>query len=151
MTRIAKAKDHSELIIISKNNPEQGSVKVISETPVLNSKGFLNISTRSALLKGSVADLSKMNFKEGQVVPYKIVIKESTTEFFAGQEPKKYPENHAQAGEVITHMGAPVYVNKLVVAETSEESDLLLAIDREPVATAQTQVNSDFIGKEITA
>jgi hypothetical protein len=138
-TFVRKSEKHPGIIMKSKNNPEYGAIMLIEERDSF-SGGFANGKRkRVGLLKGKVENLEKLNWKEGQIVPFKIVYKESLEEFYPGQEPKKYPDTNSdgtpneRAGKLVTCMGAPIYVNKLAVENTDPMQDELLAIDREPV------------------
>jgi hypothetical protein len=138
-TIVGKSKKHSGIIMKSVNNPEYGAIMLIEERDSF-SGGFANGKRkRVGLLKGKVENLESLKWVEGQVVPFKIVYKDSLEEFYPGQEPKKYPDTNsdgtpnAKAGQLVTCMGAPIYTNKIVVENTDPMQDELLAIDREPV------------------
>lgn len=147
--KVEKSKKHDTLVIVSENNPEFGSI-IVRETrdslmDRMTSNGFLgDVKTRIGLLKGKVEDLKAFNFVDGQIVPLKVIYKESTEPFYVGQDPKRYPEfnkdgsKHAKSLQVITTQGAPIYVNKLVVGSNSPEEDILLPMDREPVQANTT-------------
>jgi hypothetical protein len=146
-TIVAKSKKHDGIIIPSKNNAEFGAIMVI-ETRNTFEQGFLSSRKRVGLLKGKITELQSLNWKDQQIVPLKVVYKEALEPFYPGQEEKKYPENHVQAGQAVTSGGAMIYVNKLVVSTDSPEVDILLPIDREIAivdsakakATAKTSV-----------
>lgn len=138
-TIVAKSKKHDGIVIPSNNNSEFGAIMVV-ETRNTFEGGFLSSRKRVGLLKGKIADLTALNWKDQQIVPLKVVYKEALEPFYPGQEEKKYPENHVQAGEAVTSGGAMIYVNKLVVDANSIEEDVLLPIDREVVAKPTTQI-----------
>ena len=138
-TFVGKSEKHSGIIMKSKNNPEYGAIMLIEERDSF-SGGFANGKRkRVGLLKGKIENLESLNWVEGQKVPFKIVYKESLEEFYPGQEPKKYPATNSdgtpndKAGQLVTHLGAAIYVNKIVVENTDPMQDELLAIDREPI------------------
>lgn len=140
-----KSEKHNSLIIPSKTDAAKGVIMVKSTEILLNSNGFLNSTTRVGLIKGSIKDLESLNLKEGQEVPFKIVYQEATEPFYIGQEPKIYPENSEKAGQQCTHMGAPIYLNKVVVPVNSDLQDQLLIIDKEPVSIKSTSKISDVV------
>lgn len=80
----------NQIVGVSTNNPEYGYIRVESATVQMNN-GWLNSVTRSALIKGKTADLKKYaeNLSIGTELPGKIVVKESLTPFYEGQQPKR--------------------------------------------------------------
>lgn len=78
---VVKADEQGNVIGVSKNNPEYGYVRVQQSTMQINEQGWARPITRNALIKGKVEDLLQFNFKSNQVLPGKIVIKESLIPF----------------------------------------------------------------------
>ena len=144
-TIVTLAKGHSDVVMVSANNPESASIMLVSETMSANDQGFLVTEKRVGLFKGETAKIKALGLKAGdnfseKVFPVKLVVKESHEPFFPGQEPKINPQTKA----VITSEGAPVYRQTLVVAETSAEVDAKLATDREAV---KADAKSEFAQK----
>lgn len=111
-------------VVIATSNPEFGFIRVESEQTIMEG-GWLRPSKRSALLNGKVADLEKMNFKAGQKISGKIIVKETTEKSYDNEQPKRAGKD----GDVITHNGAPVYRNAYYTADLSA-TDSLLASDK---------------------
>lgn len=88
------------------NKPEYGSIRVDQEVKTFTN-GYLNRSKRVAFIGGTMEDLNEMNFREGQILPGKIVVKEQLEAFYSGQSPKINPETN----EVLTQGGQPIYRN----------------------------------------
>ena len=78
---VVKADDQGNIIGVSANNPEYGYVKLQQLTMQINDEGWLRQSLRTALIKGKVEDLIASNFKAEQVLPGKIIVRESLTPF----------------------------------------------------------------------
>jgi hypothetical protein len=101
---------------------------MFEELSFINSDGFLNRQKRVAFLRSDIETLkeyvSSLNLKAGSTVPGKIVVEESTTPYFEGQEPKINPTS----GEICTSDGAFVYRNSYL--GTSAQEDTLLKTDR---------------------
>ena len=143
---VTLAKGHSDVVMVSVNNPESASIMLVSETMSANDQGFLVTEKRVGLFKGETAKIKALGLKAGdnfseKVFPVRLVIKESHKPFFPGQEPKINP----QTKEVVTSAGAPVYRQTLVVAETSAEVDAKLVTDREAV---KADAKSEFVKGE---
>lgn len=143
---ISMPKGATSIINVSKNNPESAGLMLRANSTGVNDQGFMQEEKRVAWFKGKTeqieAFVEQYDLKEGSIfpLPVRLVIKESNTPFYAGQEPKVNPTT----GEVIKSNGLPVYRNTIVVAESSSEQDSKLATDREAVnVTAQATI-SDF-------
>lgn len=69
------------VIGVSQNNPEYGYLRVEQETTQINDQGWLRKVKRGALIKGLVQDLIDCNYKAGDQITGKIVVRESLTPF----------------------------------------------------------------------
>ncbi len=78
---VVTADKNGNVIGISERNPEYGYVRVEQTGSFINEQGWLRISRRSALIKGTVNDLMETGFKAGQELPGKIVVRESLNPF----------------------------------------------------------------------
>ena len=66
---------------MSPKNPEYGYIRVQQTRALVSDWGWVTRKTMSALIKGLVTDLQALNFKAGQELPGKIVIREQTLPF----------------------------------------------------------------------
>ena len=144
---VTLAEGRTDVVSVSKTNPENGSIMVKAETVTLNDNGFEVEEVRVAFIKGTVENLRKRNLKPGddysvKVTPIKLVVKEQFEPFFAGQEPKKNPKTN----EIITSSGAPVYRYTYAVSESSPMVDSKLATDKVG-ASVQTEVKHPAFGE----
>lgn len=78
---VVKADDHGNVVGVSKNNPEYGYVKIQQSTVQINDQGWLRPVVRTALIKGKVEDLVNCNFQPDQILPGKIIVRESLVPF----------------------------------------------------------------------
>lgn len=78
---VVKADDLGNVIGVSKNNPEYGYVKIQQSTIQINDQGWLRPVVRTALIKGKVEDLLNCDFQPEQVLPGKIIVRESLIPF----------------------------------------------------------------------
>ena len=144
---VTLAAGKTDVVSVSKTNPENGSIMVKAETVTLNDNGFEVEEVRVAFIKGTVENLRKRNLKPGddysvKVTPIKLVVKEQFEPFFPGQEPKKNPKTN----EIITSSGAPVYRYTYAVSESSPMVDSKLATDKVG-ASVQTEVKHPAFGE----
>jgi len=82
MNKVTVAADKNGNVIgISPNNPEYGWIRVEQNARVINDRGWLRNSKRSALIKGKVEDLVASNYKDGEEITGKIIVVESHDPF----------------------------------------------------------------------
>jgi hypothetical protein len=75
------ADQNGNIIGVYPNSPEKGYVRVEQLVTVINQKGWLKNTKRSAFIKGLITDLQKSGFKAGTQIPGKIIIVESLNPF----------------------------------------------------------------------
>lgn len=95
MVKVVKHPETGNVITVSTNNPEWGTVRVDSENKSF-SGGILNISKRTAFIRGRVEHLEAMNFRDGQPLAGKIQKQESFEPFYENQPPKINPTTGAE-------------------------------------------------------
>ena len=138
--KVFKPKDADSIILTSKN-PEYSSILVGCDTLGI-SNGFLTRDKRRAFYTGKIIDVEDLvkefNLKEGSDFPVegKIIILESTSPFYEGQEPKKNPSN----GEEITFEGALIYRQQVLVDINDPKDDVKLESDSSKVNSKINEV-----------
>jgi hypothetical protein len=75
------ANEAGQVVIRSKENPIYGHIRLEQKRTVITDKGWVRSKTLSALMHGTVEELESLEFAAGEVLPGKIVIKESLTPF----------------------------------------------------------------------
>jgi hypothetical protein len=122
-----------------------GKIRVDQRSPVINN-GFMSFANRSAFitLDNDTAKEMETILEEDKPYPIagKVVVKESLEPFYKDQEPKRKGSD----GEVITHLGAPVYRETNYVFDLDAQ-DTLLAGDREGVVTPVANVAKDAVAE----
>jgi hypothetical protein len=82
MDKVIVTADAAGCVIgIAPKNPEFGYIRVQQTRPIITDWGWVKLKTLSALIKGSIADLKALNFRSGQELPGKIVVREQTLPF----------------------------------------------------------------------
>jgi hypothetical protein len=119
--------NESGAVVIPSKNPEFGYVRLETKSVTIDANGWARKSSRSALIKGAVADLKEMGLTQGQKLPGQIVIVES-------HEPTN-PEDLEQdmkvagdSGVPCTKDGQPIYRTSLYTTDM-EATDTLIAHD----------------------
>lgn len=93
------------VITPSRNNPEWGTFRVDSENKSMEG-GILNISKRSAFIRGKISDLEQLGLRPNQTLAGKIQKQESFSPFYEGQSPKINPSTN----EVVLTNGRETYL-----------------------------------------
>jgi hypothetical protein len=110
----------NEVVTQNPNKPEYGSIRVDQIITTMEN-GFLNRSKRVAFIGGKLEDLKELGYKANQVLPGKLVVKESTTPFYAGQSPKINPET----GEVMLSNGQEIYRQTVYTSDINAQDNLV--------------------------
>lgn len=123
----------------SVSNPEFGSIQVKDESVKLVN-GFIQKSNTSAFIRGKYDDLKALNLKAGQNISEslgnkKIIVKESLTPFYEGQQQKVNPSN----GAICTSNGQPIYRETMIVDDNNQYIDELLKMDTIEVSVNKIQ------------
>jgi hypothetical protein len=124
---IVTGNDAGETIIVSKENPKFGHIRVEQKRTILNNKGWVNTKTISALIHGSVEELESLDFVAGQCLPGKIVIKESLVPFNQ-KEPTLDYKIAGKTNIVCTVAGQPIY-RKTFYNQSGTETDEFVSHD----------------------
>lgn len=144
--RIEANKKTGELVTQNPNKPSYGSVMVRQEGEISLEGGFMNKSDRVAFIGGDYEALKsyveQKGYKDGSEIKGKIVIEESLTPFYEGQNPKINPET----GEVLTKGGQPIYRQALYTANLEKQDGELIQHDRVSVGETSQEVTSEELG-----
>lgn len=75
------ANEAGQVVIASKENPKYGHIRLEQKRTVITDKGWVRSKVLSALMHGTVEELESLEFTASEILPGKIVIKESLTPF----------------------------------------------------------------------
>ena len=144
MLVVSKFKDNS-IVRQSVSNPEFGSI-MVKDNGVKLVNGFLNKNNNVAFIRGKHEELKKLDLKEGMDIStlfgnQKMVVKESTKEFFVGQEPKKNPKTNEIC---VTTDGEPIYRVTEIVDINSPVTDTLLEKAEVEISIPLTMKHEDI-------
>ena len=126
-----------QVITESTNKPGFGTFRVDTENTDMNT-GFVNISRRSAFIRGRMEDLAKLNLSAGKQLPGTIIKKESFEPFYEGQTPKIYPESSDNAGESVLTDGKETYL-EYSYSNVKDAQDVWVSSEDSVSASVATQ------------
>jgi hypothetical protein len=141
-------KDSNEILGISTNNPEYGYIRVEENGGLsFGNGGWLNSSSKTALIKGKTADLKtfiqKNNVKVGFEVPGQIVIMEQHTPFYAGQQPKVNPSTGEVLYVTVNGVKTPIY-RQTEFTQDMTRQDIMLQHENIMSAAAKAIQSNDI-------
>ena len=130
------------VIGVSNNNSEYGYIRVQQVARKISTGGWFTFVKKSALLKGTMEDLKAANFKEGDVLPGKIVIKESLTPFYEA-DPDKHLKRAGDSGVVCTVDDQPIYRDSIYTTDENEEDELIQHNNGDIIRAEMARVKED--------
>jgi hypothetical protein len=125
---IVTADKNGNIINVSENNPEYGSIRVVQQDVIeINEKGFLKQTVRSAFIKGKINDLIQAKYQEGSTISGKIIVKESFEPF----NPVNPDKNLKIAGDtgIICRVGDQPIYRETFFTQNLNATDNLIAHD----------------------
>lgn len=142
------ANAEKNVISLSKENPEYGYFRVVQDRAMIDDKGWASLKSLSALVYGKAADLQLFNYTDGQVLPGKIVIKESLDAFNTVNPERDY-KIAGKTGVVCCLDGQPIY-RKTFYNVSGNDSDELIAHNNTDAikAAASTSVKEEEVVEE---
>jgi hypothetical protein len=134
---------NGQLTNASKSNPEKVFFRVESVETTINN-GQINSTKRTATVQGTKAQVAEMGIYAGMELAGKIVVTESLTPFYEGQEPKLA----GATGVVCTLDGAPIYRNSTFESDMSKVDTLIAHNNNAEIKSAQEalKAKSEFQG-----
>ena len=133
-------------VIYQSENPNFGYVKVQQSRTIIGDDGFLRRTLMTALIQSPIDILQDMNFYAGQILPGKIIVKESLTPFNK-KAPNKDIKVAGRTGVPCTVNGQVIY-RKTFYTEVSNAEDVRIQHDNvEELRTAYNKAkisDSDF-------
>jgi hypothetical protein len=141
-TKVTVAADKNGNIIgVSENNPEYGWMRVEQHVRVINDRGWLRNTKRSALIKGKVQDLVDCNYQLGEEIPGKIIVVESLTPFNP-ENPDRDLKIAGETGVICRIDDQPIYRQTFYTPNVNAEDDLLMHSNTEEIREVQAAQRS---------
>jgi hypothetical protein len=75
------ANEAGQVVVPSKDNSTYGHIRVEQKRTIITDKGWVRSKVLSALMHGTIDELESLGLMAGEILPGKIVIKESLTPF----------------------------------------------------------------------
>ena len=138
-SKVTVVADDNGNVIRQSKNPEIGYVRVTQDAVSYSSNGWVQRKTRSALILGNIDDLKELNFKKGQTLDGKIVVKESTEPFNA-EDPDRDLKIAGSTGIICcTADGEPIYRTTFYDATGLQEDNMIPHANGDAIRAANAQ------------
>lgn len=118
------ADDAGNVIIPSQSNPEWGYIRIMQIHKSFNNNGFITRKEVTCLIKGIIPELKELNWKDGQELEGKIIIKESFVPFNT-KEPERDYKIAGKTGIVCCQDGQPIYRKAIYTIVENAVDDLI--------------------------
>ena len=102
--------EDGKVITVSPENDQYGHIRVTQERVVFDDNGWAKMKKLSALVLGTVEDLERFNWKDGQKIPGCVRIWERLTPFNK-KDPDKNLKRAGDTGVVCMKGHEPIYRN----------------------------------------
>ena len=138
MNKVTVAADKNGNVIgISPNNPEYGWIRVEQNARVINDRGWLRNSKRSALIKGKVEDLVASNYSEGEEITGKIIVIESHDPFNP-ENPDRDIKLAGDTGVICRVDDQPIYRQTFFTPNVNAQDELIMHTNTEEIKEVQS-------------
>lgn len=148
------ADKNGNIISRSLNNPDYGYIKVEQFATQINDQGWLRNVKRYALIKGKVTDLLECNYKEGQLITGKIVVRESLTPFNP-ENPDRDLKIAGNTGVICRLDDEPIYRQTFFTTNLNSQDELVMHNNsdeiREVQSTLKDATASEIIMKSLSS
>ena len=115
------------VVNVSENNTDYGFIRVQQQRTMIDDNGFLRRKSISALVPGTVSELTDAGFYAGQQLDAKIVVEESL-EPFNTKTPERDLKIAGETGVVCTLGGLPIY-RRTMLSFDATTADALIKHD----------------------
>lgn len=135
---IVTGNEAGQVVIASKENSHYGHIRVEQKRTMMTNKGWVQSKVLSALIHGTVEELESLNFMAGEILPGKIVIKESLVPF----NPKDPSVDYKIAGKtglVCRVDDQPIYRKCFYNASGTDIDELIAHTNADQIRKANQQ------------
>lgn len=151
---VVVADKNGNIISRSLNNPDYGYIRVEHFGTQINDQGWLKNVKRYALIKGKLNDLLECNYKEGQQIPGKIVVRESLTPFNT-ENPDRDLKIAGNTGVICRLDDEPIYRQSFFTNNVNSFDELIMHNNSEEIKEVQSTLKdataSELIMKSLSS
>jgi hypothetical protein len=140
------ANEAGQVVVPSRDNSNYGHIRIEQKRTIITDKGWVRSKVLSALMHGTIDELESLGFMAGEIIPGKIVIKESLTPFNA-KDPASDYKVAGKTGIVCMVGNQPIY-RKCFYNQSGADIDETIAHTN---SDAIRQANIDLTEVEETA
>lgn len=146
---VVTGNEAGQVVIASKENPIYGHIRVEQKRTMMTNKGWVRTKVLSALIHGTVEELESLDFVAGEILPGKIIIKESLTPFNI-KDPSVDYKIAGKTGIVCMVNSQPIYRKCFYNPSGTEIDELVSHTNAEEIRLANQKVQAEeaFVNEE---
>lgn len=133
--RVVACDSNGNIIKVSRNNPEYGSIRVESSHIEFTTGGWLRHVRRTAFINGKVEDLKNADLSADQELTGKIIVQESLTPFYE-ENPDIHLKVAGESGIVCRLDDQPIYRRSVFTPDVTAKDELIQHTNREEISSA---------------
>jgi hypothetical protein len=128
--------DDNNVITVSEKNPEFGWI-FVEQLALIFQNDWVRTTKRKARIMGSVETLNKIGYTKGQVLPGKIVVKESFQPF-DHTNPDRHLKIAGDCGIICRVDDQPIYRKSFYTLNENEQDELIMHNNTEEIREVMT-------------
>lgn len=128
--------DLGNVININPNKPEYGWFQVEQQAGEFVGNGWFQKKRRTAIISGKLEDLQEAGFFKGQILPGKIVVKESLTPFNT-ENPEKDLKIAGDTGVICRIDDQPIYRKSFYTTDLNVQDERIHHMNGEEIKEVQ--------------
>ena len=136
-----------QVVIASKENPIYGHIRVEQKRTLLTNKGWVRSKILSALIHGTVEELESLGFAAGEIIPGKIIIKESLVPFNL-KDPSVDYKVAGKTGIICMVDQQPIYRKCFYNPSGTETDELISHTNAEQIRLANQKLQEEVSSTE---
>lgn len=141
---VVTGNEAGQVVIASKENPIYGHIRVEQKRTMLTNKGWVRTKVVSALIHGTVEELETLEFASGEVIPGKIVIKESLVPFNT-KDPSVDYKVAGKTGIICMVDEQPIYRKSFYNPSGTETDELIAHTNAEQIRLANQKLQTEEV------
>jgi hypothetical protein len=116
--------EDGNVVQTSENNSEFGHIRVEQTRAIIDDRGWVNRKKYVALIAGKIEDLEALEYRDGQELEGKIIVKESLTPFNV-KTPDRDLKYAGNSGIICLHNDSPIYRKCIYTLDITANDELI--------------------------
>jgi hypothetical protein len=132
---VVVANEEGNVVQTSENNSEFGHIRVEQVRAIIDDRGWVNRKKYVALIAGKTEDLEALEYKNGQELEGKIIVKESLSPFNT-KSPDRDLKYAGSSGIICLQSTSPIYRKCVYTLDINSSDELIQHTNVEEIKEA---------------